>query len=84
LAGTSGGNIKLRQEEATTCTARFIRQPKAVPGLTLSLDRCSIVIVDAIAAVTAQDIVNTATTWPPSRTSSAACSTVEPMAAFLR
>ena len=58
FAGTSGGNPNLIQEEATTWTAGFVLQPRFAPGLTLSLDYYSIEIRDAIAAVTAQNIVN--------------------------
>lgn len=58
FAGTSGGNPNLLQETATTWTAGFVLQPRALPGLLLSADYYSIEIQDAIAPVTAQNIVN--------------------------
>ncbi len=58
FSGTSGGNPNLVQEEATTWTAGLVLQPRVVPGLTLTADYYSIEIRDAIAAVTAQNIVN--------------------------
>jgi outer membrane receptor protein involved in Fe transport len=59
FTGTSGGNPNLQEEEATTWTVGAVVQPSFVPGLTLSGDYYSIKIENAIAAVTAQDIVNT-------------------------
>ena len=59
FSGTSGGNPDLQEETATTWTVGAVIQPRWVPGLTLSADYYSIEIEDAIAAVTAQDIVNT-------------------------
>lgn len=59
FSGTSGGNPNLRREAATTWSVGTVIQPRFVPGLTLSGDYYSIRINDAIAAVTAQDIVNT-------------------------
>ncbi|WP_448581666.1 TonB-dependent receptor domain-containing protein [Thermaurantiacus sp.] len=59
FGGTSGGNPNLEEETARTWTAGIVLQPRWVPGLTLSADYYSIRIEDAIAAVTAQDIVNT-------------------------
>lgn len=59
FSGTSGGNPDLTEEEATTWTVGAVVQPRFVPGLTLSGDYYSIRIDNAIAAVTAQDIVNT-------------------------
>jgi len=58
FAGTSGGNPDLREEQATTWTAGFVITPRALPGFSLSVDYYSIEIQDAIAAVTAQNIVN--------------------------
>jgi outer membrane receptor protein involved in Fe transport len=58
FAGTSGGNPNLSEESATTWTAGFVITPRALPGFSLSLDYYSIEIQDAIAAVTAQNIVN--------------------------
>lgn len=59
FGGTSGGNPNLEEETARTWTAGTVIQPRWVPGLTLSADYYSIRITNAIAAVTAQDIVNT-------------------------
>ncbi len=59
FSGTSGGNPNLTQETATTWTVGGVIQPRFLRGLTLSADYYSIKIDDAIAAVTAQDIVNT-------------------------
>jgi iron complex outermembrane recepter protein len=59
FSGTTGGNPDLSEEEATTWTVGFVFQPRWVSNLTFSVDYYSIEIEDAIAAVTAQDIVNT-------------------------
>jgi outer membrane receptor protein involved in Fe transport len=59
FSGTSGGNPDLEEETATTWTVGGVIQPRFIPGLTLSADYYSIRIEDAIAAVSAQDIVNT-------------------------
>ncbi|WP_448657620.1 TonB-dependent receptor domain-containing protein [Sphingomonas sp. CJ99] len=59
FSGTSGGNPDLTEETATTWTAGVVIQPRFIPGLTVSGDYYSISIADAIAAVQAQDIVNT-------------------------
>ena len=59
FSGTSGGNPDLQEETATTWTVGGVIQPRFVPGLTLTADYYSIRIEDAIAAVSAQDIVNT-------------------------
>jgi outer membrane receptor protein involved in Fe transport len=67
FSGTTGGNPDLTQETATTWTVGAVVQPRFVPGLTLSGDYYSIKISNAIATVTAQDIVNTCydnTTFP--------------------
>ena len=58
FAGVSGGNPNLAEETATTFTVGAVLQPRWVPGLSLSADYYSIKIEDAIAAVSAQDIVN--------------------------
>lgn len=58
FAGTSGGNPELNEEQATTWTAGFVITPRALPGFSVSLDYYNIEIEDAIAAVTAQNIVN--------------------------
>jgi iron complex outermembrane recepter protein len=57
--GTSGGNPDLSEEEATSWTLGFVLQPRWTPGLLFSVDYYTIEIEDAVAAVTAQDIVNT-------------------------
>ncbi|MBF9149517.1 TonB-dependent receptor domain-containing protein [Novosphingobium jiangmenense] len=59
FSGTSGGNPNLSEETATTWTVGTVIQPRFIRGLTLSVDYYSIRIEDAIAAVSAQDIVNT-------------------------
>lgn len=59
FSGTSGGNPNLTEETATTWTVGGVLQPRFLPGLSISADYYSIEIEDAIAAVTAQDIVNT-------------------------
>jgi outer membrane receptor protein involved in Fe transport len=57
--GTTGGNPDLSEESAKTYTLGLVLAPRFVPGLTISADYYSIKIEDAIAAVSAQDIVNT-------------------------
>ena len=67
FSGTSGGNPNLNKETATTFTVGAVLQPRFIRGLTMSADYYSIRINDAIAAVQAQDIVNTCydnTTFP--------------------
>ena len=67
FSGTSGGNPNLIQETASTFTAGAVVQPRFIRGLTVSADYYSIRIENAIAAVQAQDIVNTCydnTTFP--------------------
>ncbi len=59
FSGTSGGNPNLSEETATTWTAGAVVQPRWIPGLSFSADYYSITIDNAIAAVTAQNIVNT-------------------------
>ncbi len=58
FSGTTGGNPDLEEETAKTITAGVVLQPSFIPGLTLSGDYYDIKIEDAIAAVTAQNIVN--------------------------
>jgi iron complex outermembrane receptor protein len=58
FAGTSGGNPNLSEEAATTWTAGFVLRPDWLRGFTFSADYYSIEIKDAIAAVTAQNIVD--------------------------
>lgn len=67
FSGTTGGNPDLLEETATTYTFGAIVTPRFIPGLVLSVDYYNIEIEDAIAAVTAQDIVDTcydSTTFP--------------------
>ncbi|WP_439545891.1 TonB-dependent receptor domain-containing protein [Sandarakinorhabdus sp.] len=67
FGGTIGGNPNLTQETATTFTAGTVITPGFLPGFTFSADYYSIKISNAIATVTAQDIVNTCydnTTFP--------------------
>ncbi len=59
FSGTSGGNPDLSEEEATSWTVGMVLQPRWVEGLLFSVDYYSIEIDDAIAAVSAQNIVNT-------------------------
>lgn len=56
--GTTGGNPDLEEETAKTFTVGAVLQPRFLPGLTLSADYYDIRIEDAIAAVSAQDIVD--------------------------
>lgn len=58
FAGVAGGNPNLQEETATTFTVGAVVQPRFVPGLSMSADYYSIKIDNAIAAVSAQDIVN--------------------------
>ncbi|WP_375402352.1 TonB-dependent receptor domain-containing protein [uncultured Sphingomonas sp.] len=58
FSGTTGGNVDLREETATTYTFGGVLAPSFIPGLVLSADYYNIEIEDAISAVAAQDIVN--------------------------
>ncbi len=58
FSGTTGGNPDLSEETATTYTFGAVVTPRFVPGLVISVDYYNIKIEDAIAAVSAQDIVN--------------------------
>lgn len=58
FSGTTGGNPDLREETADTYTAGVVLQPRFLPGLTISGDYYNISIRNAIAAVSAQDIVD--------------------------
>lgn len=67
FSGTTGGNPNLDKETATTWSIGTVLQPRYIRGLTISADYYSIRINNAIAAVTAQDTVNTCydnTTFP--------------------
>lgn len=59
FSGTTGGNPNLLEETATTYTFGGILTPRFIPGLAISVDYYNIEIEDAIAAVSAQDIVDT-------------------------
>jgi outer membrane receptor protein involved in Fe transport len=56
--GTEGGNPDLQQETAKTYTFGAVLTPRFAPGLVLSADYYNIAIEDAIAAVSARDIVD--------------------------
>lgn len=58
FSGVTGGNPDLQEETAKTLTAGVVLQPRFLPGLTMSGDYYRIKIDNAIAAVTAQNIVN--------------------------
>lgn len=58
FSGVTSGNTELREERARTFTAGGVIQPRWIPGLTLSADYWNIEIRDAIASVSAQDIVD--------------------------
>ncbi len=58
FSGTTGGNPDLTEETARTWTAGAVIQPRFIPGLTISGDYYNIEIEDAIAPVSAQNIVN--------------------------
>jgi outer membrane receptor protein involved in Fe transport len=58
FSGTTGGNPDLQEEKATTYTFGAVLTPSFIPGFSLSGDYYSIKIDDAIAAVSAQDIVD--------------------------
>jgi iron complex outermembrane recepter protein len=67
FSGSTGGNPNLTEETATTWTVGGVLQPRFIPGLTVSGDYYNIEIEDGIAAVTAQNIVNScyeAATFP--------------------
>lgn len=58
FSGETSGNPNLQEERARTFTAGGVIQPRFVPGLTMSADYWNIEILDAISAVSAQDIVD--------------------------
>jgi iron complex outermembrane receptor protein len=58
FVGVTSGNPDLKEETADTITFGFVVSPEATPGLTVSIDYWDIDIADAIAAVSAQDIVD--------------------------
>lgn len=56
IGGFSGGNLALREEEATTWTAGAVLQPRFVPGLTVRADWYDIKLKNAINTVTATQL----------------------------
>lgn len=58
FSGTTGGNPDLNEETARTYTFGAVIAPRFVPNLVISVDYYNIEIKDAIAAVSAQDIVD--------------------------
>ncbi|WP_300529842.1 TonB-dependent receptor [Maricaulis sp.] len=58
FAGVSGGNPNLEEEVADTLTYGFVYQPSFLPGFSLTVDYWDVKIEDAIASVSAQDIVD--------------------------
>jgi len=67
FAGESGGNPNLQEETADTITYGFVWQPSFVSGFSLTVDYWDVEIADAIASVSAQDIVDNcydSTTFP--------------------
>ncbi len=56
IAGFSGGNRNLREEEATTWTAGAVFQPSFLPGLTLRADWYDIKLKNAINTVTPEQV----------------------------
>ena len=58
FVGETSGNPDLQEEKAQTFSVGALAQPRFVEGLSLSVDYWSIQIDNAIAAVSAQDIVD--------------------------
>lgn len=58
FTGQTGGNPNLQEEEAESITYGVVLQPRFLPGFSATVDYWSIEIENAIAAVAAQDIVN--------------------------
>jgi outer membrane receptor protein involved in Fe transport len=54
----SGGNASLRQEKSNTLTLGVVAQPRAIPGLSASLDYYQIKVDEAIDTITPQTIIN--------------------------
>jgi len=55
---TQGGSLLLRPEKATTFTVGAVIQPKAIPGLALSVDYYNIKVTDVIGAGLPGDYIN--------------------------
>ncbi len=58
FVGEAGGNPKLQEETSNSYTYGIVVTPSFVPGLSFTADYWNIEIENAIAAVSAQDIVN--------------------------
>lgn len=58
FTGVSGGNPNLKEETAETYSAGLVFKPRFVKNLILTADYWNIAIEDAIASVSAQNIVN--------------------------
>jgi iron complex outermembrane receptor protein len=58
FAGRTGGNPNLTEEESDSFTYGVVLQPRFVPGLSITVDYYNVEISNAIATVTAQDIVD--------------------------
>ena len=55
---TTGGNLALKPEQATTYTLGVVLQPPMIPGLSVTVDYYNIKVRDAITTPTAQDAIN--------------------------
>lgn len=55
---TTGGNLTLKPEQATTYTLGLVLQPPVIPALTITVDYYNIRVRDAITSPTAQDAIN--------------------------
>lgn len=58
VEGLNGGNPDLRAEESESYTIGFVYQPAFISGLSMTVDYWSIEINDAIASISAQNILN--------------------------
>jgi len=58
VEGVSGGNPNLRAEKSDSYTVGFVYQPEFIRGFSVTADYWSIEIDDAIAAISAQNILN--------------------------
>ncbi|WP_291537213.1 TonB-dependent receptor [Brevundimonas sp.] len=56
--GQTGGNPNLAEETAETWTLGVVLRPRFIPGLTATVDYWNIAIDNAVASVSAQDIVD--------------------------
>ena len=57
FAGTSGGNLSLKVETAETLTAGLVLAPSFLEGFSLTADYWEVTIDDAIASVSANDVL---------------------------